>query len=264
MQIDWSDSTDSAGHATREFVLHGVRKVTGAFWLPVTPGSTLICFGHGASGDRYQAPISDLAGRFVAAGYPCLSIDGPVHGRRKVGDGGRMAFFPHYQSEASVTNMVEDWNDSVAIARDLLGECSLAYFGLSMGSIFGIPFVASRQDVKVATLGLLGVADQFPHGDEILSAADKINCPLLFLMQLEDELFDRVGYLRVFDQLNSNDKRLHANPGLHPEVPAEEMDFAFSFMTSVIEGAREAPAVANTNAISNNPSDSRPIEPLAN
>lgn len=247
MELKWSESADEAGHPTREFVIHGERIVTGAFWLPDQPRSTLICFGHGASGDRYQKPISDLAGRFVAAGYACLSIDGPVHGLRREGDGARGAFFTHYQQASSVTDMVRDWRDAMQVARELLGETSVAYFGLSMGSIFGIPFVASQQDVKVATFGLLGVSNNFPHGEEILAAASKIHCPLLFLMQMEDELFDRNGYLRVFDQLDSNDKRLHANPGLHPEVPDEEIDFAFNFMCAVMEG-RHSPDKLETVA----------------
>jgi hypothetical protein len=29
---------------------------------------------------------------------------------------------------------------------------------------------------------------------------------------------------------------MHANPGLHPEIPAEEIDFAFQFLTSHING----------------------------
>ena len=51
-------------------------------------------------------------------------------------------------------------------------------------------------------------------------------------MQLEDELFDREGYLTLFDAFASEDKRLHANPGLHPEVPAEEIAFVVEFLTS--------------------------------
>jgi alpha-beta hydrolase superfamily lysophospholipase len=236
MEISWIDSDDGLGHKTKEFAFEKNRKVTGALWFPQETTKTLICLGHGASGDRYQAPLSYLAGRFVAAGYPCLSIDGPVHGLRSVGDGGRGAFFPDFQREESVIEMVEDWNDSVMVATELIGDCKLAYFGLSMGSIFGIPFVASRSDVVVSTLGLLGVVDQFPHGDEILRAAEKVSCPVLYLMQMEDELFNRDGYLRVFDALATKDKRLHANPGLHPEVPDEEVLFAFQFMRDVIEG----------------------------
>jgi pimeloyl-ACP methyl ester carboxylesterase len=243
MKVEWSAAVDSNGMQTREFSLQGDRLITGALWLAKEPvaGRALICFGHGASGTRYQEPISNLAGDFTRAGYSCLSIDGPVHGLRKIGDGARGAFFPEFQRESSVFDMVSDWSSAIEASKALkeIGACDLAYFGWSMGSIFGIPLVASRQDFKVAAFGLVGVSEGFPHGNEILDAAAKIRCPVLFQMQLEDELFDRAGYLKVFDAFASRDKRIHANPGLHPEVPDEEVGITFGFMCDVLEGRRK-------------------------
>ncbi len=78
---EWNDAVDSNGLTTREFRITGddARDVTGSVWLPAesSKADTLMCFGHGASGNRYQAPICDLAGRFITeAGIPVLSIDG--------------------------------------------------------------------------------------------------------------------------------------------------------------------------------------------
>ena len=88
----------------------------------------------------------------------------------------------------------------------------------------------------MAVLGLMGVQQNFPHSETLLKAAAEIKCPVLFLMQLEDELFNREGCLKVFDAFASTDKRLHANPGLHPEVPNEEIDCTFEFLLSHING----------------------------
>lgn len=241
--VDWHHTKDPAGEPTLEFRItrHARRDITGAVWLPREPaaGKTLMCFGHGASGDRYQPPIPHLAGRFIhEAGLPVLSIDGPVHGLRQLGEGGRKAFGPEFRRDSALADMTDDWHLAIAAVQAMpaVGHGKLAYFGLSMGTIFGIPLIASRNDVSVATLGLFGVQDSFPHGEAFMTAARAIDCPLLFLMQLEDELFDRGGYLRIFDAFASKDKRLHANPGLHPEIPAEEIDFAFDFLVSHIEG----------------------------
>ena len=106
-----------------------------------------------------------------------------------------------------------------------------------MGSIFGVPLVAVRSDVTVAALGLLGSSGATASlGGRLLADAARIVCPVLFLMQLQDELFDRTGYLAPFDALAAADKRLHANPGLHPEIPAEEIDFAFNFLCAHLQG----------------------------
>lgn len=237
--IEWNDAVDSNGVATREFRITGddVRDVTGSVWLPTqsSEANTLVCFGHGASGNRYQGPISDLAGRFATeAGMPALSIDGPVHGLRQLGPGGREAFWPEYVREDSLTEMTNDWTRAIDATRELgqVNTTSIAYFGLSMGTMFGIPLIASRTDVSVATLGLFGTQEGASHFNEHMADAAKIDCPLFFLMQLEDELFTREGYLDVFDTFASKDKRIHANPGLHPEVPGREIDFAYDFMIS--------------------------------
>ena len=241
--IDWIDAKDASGKPTREFRItrDGRRDITGALWLPALPstGKTLMCFGHGASGDRYQAPICRLAGRFIGeARLPVLSLDGPVHGLRQVGEGGRKAFFPEFQRDDALVDMTAEWNLAISEVQALreVGKGKLAYFGLSMGTVFGIPLIAARDDIVVATLGLFGVQDNLPHTEEFVAAAREITCPLFFLMQLQDELFGRDGYLAIFDTFASKDKRLHANPGLHPEIPAEEIDFAFDFMVEHIEG----------------------------
>ncbi len=92
-----------------------------------------------------------------------------------------------------------------------------------MGSLFGIPLLAASANVAVAVLGLLGTSGPANFGAQIakrlLIDAARITCPVGFLMQLEDELFDRAGYLALFDALASDNKRLHADLGLHPAVP---------------------------------------------
>ena len=137
--------------------------------------------------------------------------------------------------------MREDWNIAIASVLHYLAQPieNFAYFGLSMGSIFGIPLIASRQDFRVAALGLIGARKDALHGNEILDAAQQIRCPVLFLMQLEDELFDRDSCLNVFDSLSSTDKRLHANPGLHPQIPAEEIDYTYQFIARHIAGTAQ-------------------------
>jgi pimeloyl-ACP methyl ester carboxylesterase len=242
-QVIWQDGEDQQGTTTREFIIHRAdkRSVTGAVWQATVtdPSRPLVLFGHGASGDRYQAPISYLANQFVErAGFSVLSIDGPVHGLRQVGPGGREAFWPEWRRDTCIDDMVEDWQLAISVCQQMDGHESagLAYFGLSMGSIFGIPLIAARNDVVVATLGLIGVDDQNPHQQRLLDDAASVQCPLLFIMQLEDELFDREGYLKVFDAFASRDKRIHANTGRHPEIPGDEIQFAFDFMLDHIRG----------------------------
>lgn len=242
MQLDWFDGE----HGARDFGLTGrVRRVTGALWLPESypPDTPVVLMGHGASGDRYQDPIPHLAKRFVGeAGFVVLAIDGPVHGLRYVAPGGREAFFAETKRASFVDDMVADWLDAVTAvqAEHQIGHGSLGYFGLSMGTVFGVPLLASRLNFTAAVIGLCGTTGAGAMvSDRLKQDAGKIDHPVSFLWQLEDELFPREGYLELFDALAAVDKRLHANPGLHPEVPLEEITHSFEFLRAHLSGKVE-------------------------
>lgn len=247
LNASWSDSEDPQGYKTLEFHVRreNDRLVTGSLWIPndsIQP-STLMAFGHGASGTRYQLPIPYLARRFAKQGIVSLSMDGPVHGLRQKGEGGRPALSQEMRRSNMIEDMIADWRTSIEVTESRIGFNAdrFGYFGLSMGSIFGIPFLAQRkrdgQPLTVATLGLLGTTGAVSVlADRLNRDASSINAPVLFLMQLEDELFPRDGYLELFDALGSDNKRLHANPGLHPAVPAEEIDFCVGFVLDHLKG----------------------------
>ncbi len=131
-----------------------------------------------------------------------------------------------------------DWRAVIARLSEEaeIGAGPLGYWGLSMGTIYGAPLVAAEPRIEVAVLGLMGLCGPEPYLPVLESAAERITCPVFFLQQLEDELFERAAYAELFDRLATKDKRLHANPGLHPEVPQEELDQSLRFLTDYLEG----------------------------
>ena len=104
----------------------------------------------------------------------------------------------------------------------------MGYYGLSMGSIFGIPLCAAV-NFDCAALGLFGDENELT-ASLYQPLAAKIGCPVSYSMQLEDELFTRTGYLRVFDAIGSKDKRLRAYPGRHGEAPREDLEYIKDFL----------------------------------
>ena len=245
MQAEWQDAKDLLDADTVEFSINTERgrPVTGAVWLTDSASAPdfLMCFGHGASDDRYQDPICTLASKFRDIGIPSLSIDGPVHGLRRIEPGGREALAVEMQRPEAFADMQADWTVGLNVAKSLpgLSDVQIGFFGLSMGSIFGIPFAASRDDMIAATFGLLGIRDN-SFGQLIGEAASQIDLPLRFIVQLEDELFDRESCLALFDAFSSEEKSLGANPGLHPDVPAEEYELAFDFLVRQFDSFRSA------------------------
>jgi pimeloyl-ACP methyl ester carboxylesterase len=179
--------------------------------------------------------VLSLARRLVRhQGWAAAAIDGIGHGERadapavSGATSGIPADFMSLVTSAA-GNMIADWTATLAELRalDEVGHGPLGYWGLSMGTMFGAPFVAATADVRVAVLGLMGV---FHADDPWARAATAITQPVLFLAQLDDELVRFDAATQLFRDLGSSDKRLHANPGLHSAVPLEEIDASEAFL----------------------------------
>lgn len=200
------------------------RIVPGLVWTPEDANGArpLVLVGHGGSGHKRMEYVLALARRLVRhQGFAVAAIDGPAHGDRVEPDNKVPAM-----SSQVFNSMVADWKATRAELATVpeVGDGPLGYWGLSMGTLFGVPFVAAEPNVKAAVLGLMGAA-----GKRYTATAADIACPVLFLQQLDDELMSRETCLELFLAIGSTDKRLHANPGAHSAVPAEEMEASEAF-----------------------------------
>lgn len=241
--LHWVEERVVDGVTCREFdVVANGRTVPGAWWLG-EHGRPLVCFGHGASADRHQTPIPSMAQRLAHGhGFHGLAIDGPVHGRRQRGPGGRAAFEIEWQREASETDMTADWRAALDLILPEAGGGPVGYWGLSMGTVYGLPLVSAEPRIRAAVFGLMGIdgLTGFTGPPElrarVTDAATGITCPVLFIQQLDDELVPRDSALALFDTLASEDKRLHANAGGHIDVPAEEIEAGLAFLAHYLDG----------------------------
>ena len=85
--------------------------------------------------------------------------------------------------------MVADWHAAVDVlaADDVVGRVPVGYWGVSMGTLLGLPFVASDPRVRACVLGLAGRTG--PTAERLAADAARVTVPTLFLVQLDDELF---------------------------------------------------------------------------
>jgi len=233
---------DVAAHGVRErrFDLgRGERVIPGLLWTPpdaVGP-RPLVLVGHGAAGSKREDYVVALGRRLVRhLGYAAVAIDGPTHGDRRPGDPTHpdaplLDFAQAWSSDEAMTDeMVADWRatiDGVQQEPDV-GPGGVGYWGLSMGTILGVPLVAAERRIVVAVLGLMGLVG--PTRARLATSAAGVGCPVLFLMQWDDELFARDDVLRLFGALGTTDKRLHGQPGRHGEVPSEEFAASEAFL----------------------------------
>jgi pimeloyl-ACP methyl ester carboxylesterase len=192
--------------------------------------------GHGATRHKRIDYLVAL-GRRLAVDYDfaVAAIDGPGHGdRRAPGPDDEIALFSaflaEWSREGTTDDMVADWRATLDALRELdeVGDGPVGYWGLSMGTIYGVPLAAAEPRIQVAVFGLMGLLG--PTRDRMAADAASITCPVLFVQQWDDSLIPRAEALEMFDAFASVDKRLHAHPGDHSAVPVEEIVFSARFL----------------------------------
>jgi pimeloyl-ACP methyl ester carboxylesterase len=224
--------------------------VPAIIWLPERPASRrpLVLLGHGG-GMHKESPLIERLGNWLAAGHgiACLAIDLPLHGERtppqEIGLSAlerrrRLGLDRWRERNARATGQaVADWRAAIDAAQDadLRQDADTAplgpvgYFGVSMGTRFGVPLIAAEPRIAVAVLGLFGVSAADTES-AFARSARQVTVPVLFLQQWDDELFPRNDGLALFDLLGSPDKTLHANPGGHLGIPRAEFGDAVRFL----------------------------------
>ncbi len=225
---EWRSDTTIEGLRQRVFTAApGVRDVPAVLWTPAASDGPLplVLIGHGGAGHKLDDSRLDLARRYVEAGIGAAAIDGPWHGERA---GAR----PEGWGDAEADAMLLDWlaalDELVALPEVDAGR--IGYGGVSMGTIFGLPFVANEPRIRAAVLGLAGATPR------LVSEAAHLDCPVLFLAQWDDELFDRPSVFALFEAIASSDKRLLAFPGGHAEAPEAAREASTRFLIETLMG----------------------------
>ncbi|ETX02988.1 MAG: hypothetical protein ETSY2_34400, partial [Candidatus Entotheonella gemina] len=199
--------------------------IPGVWWQPadISGPVPLVLMGHGGSGHKRNERMQMLGHMFSAdLGWCAAAIDGPVHGDRgPVTDPTQPEYRSMWQSDHPVQRMIDDWKatlDALSQLDEVDGD-RIGYWGVSMGTMFGLPYVACDPRVRAAVLGKAGMTGSSVRRSGIdthfKTYAPLLRVPVLFSIQWDDERFDRDGQLDLYDCIGSKDKRLHAYPGLH-------------------------------------------------
>jgi len=216
--------------------------IPGALWTPAGADGTrpLIVMGHGGGQHKKAPSIVDRARRLVAeCGFAVVAVDAPSHGDRpdheeftriateyeaRLDAGEGLARLIASFQALVVRQIVPEWQAVLNAVQKLshVGTGPVGYWGVSLGCVIGVPFVAAEPRVRAAVLGLGGA-------EVSAEAAARITVPVEFLVQWDDERVPRPQSLTLFDALLSAEKTMHANPGKHGEIPAFEIDSTLRF-----------------------------------
>jgi dienelactone hydrolase len=236
----FTTETTTDGVTERLFTLGDV---PGAVWAPdgAAGPRPLVLLGHGGGAHRTHPSIRGRASRYVTElGYAIAAIDAPGWGERPtpaqyepfnaeieeilaVGKSPGDVFARRGVVVAELA--IPEWRATLdaLTALDWIGAGGpVGYWGVSLGSAIGVPFVAAEPRIRAAVLGLMGAAT-------LAEPAARITAAVEFHLQWDDELVPRDEGLALFDAIGSAGKTLHANPGTHVQVPMFEVDSTVRF-----------------------------------
>ncbi len=225
----------------------GGEPIPGIRWMPegATGPRPTILIGHGGTQHKRVPNVLALARRFVRhLGYSAVALDAPGHGdritdpeaaerrRRVLQDriaagpgGGERVFGPEEASEwvERTTKGVTEWKTLLDELDALQAGVRYGYWGVSMGTAIGLPFVAEEPRIAAAVLGLAGLGNR-PGSEQFEGSARSLRVPVLLVLQWNDELVGQQEGLSLFDAIGSMEKTAHIHPGGHVETPLFERD----------------------------------------
>jgi dienelactone hydrolase len=225
--------------------------VPGIRWSPEAadgPTATILV-GHGGTQHKRVPNVLGLARTFVRhLGVTVLALDAPGHGDRVTDPAAAEKARARLQSRIAERKGAMELSAEEARAwtertragvvewRALVDDIEaggrhdgrLGYWGVSMGTAIGLPFVAAEPRVNAAVLGLAGLNAR-PGAADFEAAARSLTLPVLFLFQWDDELMSRESGIALFDAIGSKEKTMHINPGGHVFLPQFERAGAVEF-----------------------------------
>ncbi|MFT5210313.1 MAG: dienelactone hydrolase [Flavobacterium sp.] len=215
----------------RDFTLHvDGHEVPGVYWEPSGGADRLVMVGHGGTTHKKAAYILLIVDLLIEKGIAAIAIDGPGHGDRMTKEVGKgFDDFADVWNEGGGTAFaLTDWKAALDFIEAEKGARPTGWWGLSMGTMMGLPVCANEPRISVALLGLMGTTGV--NSEDLITHAPKLSCPVRFLVQWDDEIVPRDSALALFDMLGSKRKTLVANPGMHQAVPIPEFEGSVSYL----------------------------------
>ena len=214
-------------------------RVPAVVWVPegAKGPRPMVLMGHGGSQHKKITSLAIRARRYAQKfGYAALAIDAPGHGDR-ISREEAAARMRETGARVSAQNMapldperlrqmakrgaaaIPEWKAALDAAQgfDFVGAHGpVGYWGVSMGTAIGVPFVASEPRIIAAVFGLAGLRE---GQSAFEAAARKINIPVEFVFQWDDAVASRTAGIALFEAFGSAEKTLHVNPGGHMGIP---------------------------------------------
>ena len=261
MEFTRERTADGVTERLFDLIVAGDR-VPAVIWTPegARGPRPLVLMGHGGSKHKKIGSLAARARQYARRlGFATLAIDAPGHGDRisrekamrlskEVGERirERRGIPPDLARTMAerTQKAVPEWGAALDAAQtlDFIGIGTVGYWGVSMGTAIGVPFVAAERRIGAAVFGLAGLRD---GARAMAEAAARITVPIEFVFQWDDEVASRESGLALYDAFGSSQKTMHINPGGHLGIPTFEAESWERFFVRHLGATQAAtPAIA--------------------
>ncbi|MGD9710613.1 MAG: alpha/beta hydrolase family protein [Thermomicrobiales bacterium] len=253
------------GNMTEEcfdFSVHkGSHAIPATFWpaslwnaeTPPDQPPPLVLLQHGGPLHKRHEMVDPLARSIRdGTGSAVLLIDGPIHGKRRTELLEIMEmltlFKRYWQDNAGIDSYVADWRTALDAVLDQgwADPGRIAWFGLSMGTAYGIPLCAAENRIRAAVMGMWGV--DWGQQARLLANAQELRVPVLFQIKTEDQFFSTRGQRQLFDALGSPNKCLSTYEGSHSMSAPGQLDQLLDFVTRKVSGVQYGSSSTTPNS----------------
>lgn len=212
------------------------RDVFGVVWYSRNSSGMrpLLLVGHEEGGHKNSEAMIELIRLMVGKyGFVVGVIDGPIHGERRVGideeQFKQMEFSQLWEEGDSISQMLVDWKHTLDALCELpeVDSRYIGYYGMSMGTAYGIPLVSKDLRISAAVFGMWGTGA--PLTKRLLEDSRRINCPVEFQIQNQDHLFTENQQLELFEALRSEEKAVKIFSGKRQNPSKTQLESTATF-----------------------------------
>ena len=118
---------------------------------------------------------------------------------------------------------------------------AIGWYGISMGTAYGLPFVAAEPRIRAAVLGMWGTSRV--NSQRLVEDARRVTIPVLFQQKRDDEFFTPEGQVEIYEALASPEKQLAVYEGGHVDPAGLQLFDLITFLTTRLQ-PKEGPRLS--------------------
>ncbi len=214
--------------------MSGRAGIPSSIWSGNEKPTGVVLLGHGLGVDRHDQtvmrPMEILVQKHGAA---VVVPEIPLHGVRAELPFNTPEIVERWQQfwiSGGVDSICRELTALAHFCMERFAGLPLAYFGVSLGTQYGIPFLAQNESICSAVLGLFG-SHPPPKTPVMNRFAPAVSCPSYFIQKLDDEIHPAETTSHLFATIGAKEKVLDSTRGRHADVSEDTVRSACRFLT---------------------------------